>query len=460
MKKILACLTIASLLAFSFPLPLDSANLTSASDTLSSSRLSYYNSLANTHSAGSSLVTVNNSTANLFNNDIVWIGDGSTGSTYTVKDIINNTRFSLTSGLDANDIDQNDLVIATRSAVHTVSFTPATSITNGAIRVLIPAGTNNSNDGIPNHDGFDFGVNAPSLTGPSGGGVGSWETPTATPSGGTGCASGYHCFEARYNGTNNTSNALNFIIGGANKLINPSRASGSAGSAQTYTVIIQHLGPMTNQYPVIDSTTIKIAVVESIRVTATVDPTINFTISGVAASQTKCNVSTSVETSAASVPLGVLAIDSFTNAAQNLKTSTNAVGGYVVTALASQPLTMVGGTTKIPDTSGNGNATEDAWDEWTSTNNKGFGYSIQNNDAFDVTFTYASASSQCSGGNDAFCARRFPALSEAESVRQLFYSTTVADSEDVDVCYRAVISSTQAAGNYQNSLTYTATAIF
>ncbi|MDZ7587073.1 MAG: hypothetical protein U0946_04905 [Patescibacteria group bacterium] len=476
MKKFMAKLALASILAFTtqsffliHPQELDSANLTAVADTLSTSRLSFYGSLGVGHTAGVSFIRISTSgmpstsTANLFTGDTVLIGLGigttAPAATYTVDDIYDTDEFTITSGLASGDNDSGDLVIATRSATHAVTFTPATSIANGAFRILIPSGTNNNNDGIPNHDGFDYGVTAPSLTAPTGGGVTSWETATATASAGTGCTAGNHCFETRYNGTNNNSGTFTFTIGGANKLLNPAAASGhTAGSADTYTVTIQHLADRTQNYAVIDSTTVKIALVESVRVTATVDPTINFTLAGVAASSSRCGTTTTVTSTATAVPLGTLAIDSFSEAAQNLKVSTNAVGGYAVTTIENDQLGKDGGTaTFIPDTSADGAATEDVWDDWSTTTPKGFGYSIQNNDAFDVTFTYASASASCAG---TFCTRRFPAAADTESVRQLFYSSTVADSEDIDICYRAVISNTQAAGDYENNITYTATATF
>ena len=158
-----------------------------AADTLSTSRLSYYNALTSLHLAGTTLVGVT-STANLFTGDTVMIGDTSTATSYTVDDIYSATQFTTTAGLDATDIQSGDLVIATRSATHTVTFTTATAVSNGAIRILIPSGTNANNDGIPNHDGFDYGVTTPSLTAPTSGGVTSWETATATVSAGTGCA--------------------------------------------------------------------------------------------------------------------------------------------------------------------------------------------------------------------------------------------------------------------------------
>ena len=81
MRLILAGV-LASLLAFALPTELDSANLTAAADTLSTSRLSYYSQLSGAHTVGATLLTVKTSgvpsitTANLFAGDTVMIGDG------------------------------------------------------------------------------------------------------------------------------------------------------------------------------------------------------------------------------------------------------------------------------------------------------------------------------------------------------------------------------------------------
>src|SRR3989344_1048684 len=183
-----------------FPTPLDSANLTAVKDTLSTSRLSYYDSLNGAHTAGTTIIKVNTSgmpstsTANLFTGDSVLIGDAATATTYTVDDIIDTDEFQITAALGSGDNDSGDLVIATRSASHTLAFTTATAIPNGLIRVLIPSGA-------------------------------------------TGCSAGNHCFEARYNGTNSVNASLTFTIGdgGATDLINPAAADGhAAGTADTY----------------------------------------------------------------------------------------------------------------------------------------------------------------------------------------------------------------------------------
>ena len=474
-QKFLGSFLIVSLLAFTQPQALDSANLTSVADTLSTSRLSYYGSLNGAHTVGATLLTVNTSgspstsTANLFSGDSVWVGDAGTGSTYTVDDILDTDEFQITAGLGSGDVEDDDVIIASRSATHTVTFTTATAIPNGAIRILIPSGANNNNDGIPNHDGFDYGVDTPSLTAPTGGGVTSWETATATASAGTGCTAGNHCFEARYNGTNTATTALTFTIGGANKLINPAPgASHTAGTADTYTVTVQHLKDRLQDYAVVDSTTIKIAVIESVRVTATVDPSLTFTVAGAASGATRCGTTTDVTTTATAVPFGSVSLAAYNDASQTLSAVTNAAGGYAVTMISDDQLSVGGDhSTEIVNTDCDSeNCTDTTSGEWSTENDvSGFGFSIQNVDASTVPFEYSTATGNCTG---TYCARMIPSTATAsetpddtDTALSIMSKTTIpTTTEDMYVCYRLTVATTQTAGDYENNITYVATATF
>jgi len=442
-----------------FPRELDSANLTNAKDTLETPRLSFHGKNATDLTAGSTVIqmatsgTPSTSTANLFPGDTIVYTVSS--NTYTVDQIIDDDEFSITSGLASADADANDEFVVKRTSSHTVTFTTASAIPDGAIRVRIKANTTSGNDGLPDQDGFDFNsISNSDITCPDDvAGYYDFVSGTATASGGTGCPSGYHCFECRYSGPGNSGQSLSMTIGGTTKLINPSPASGhSVGTADTYSVLIENLDSSDN---IIDSTTVKVAVIESVRVTASVDPTISFQIQGISADTgTYCGVSRSAsspDSTATTVPLGSLSISSFTDAVQQLTVSTNAQNGYVVTAVEDDQLSIDGeGSIEIPDLSGG--ATDSSTD-WTSTSTKGFGYSLENVDAASVAFQYND-----SGGT--FQARQFPATADSESPVTIFSSTTVADNQDVYVCYRAVISATQQAGNYENAITYRATATF
>lgn len=450
-------LSLSCLLLAANPKKLESANLTSASDTLETSRLSFHGKNNEALVAGSTIIkmatsgTPSTSTANIFPGDTVTYTTSS--NAYTVDEVIDSDEFSVTTGLASADCDADDEFVIKRTAQHVVGFTTATAIPNGAIRIRIKADSTANNDGNPDDDGWDFNsISNGDVSCPTDTTGYDFVTGTATVSGGIGCTAGYHCFECRYSGSGNTATALTLTIGDSTKLLNPAPASGhsegSAGTYDTYSVIIDNLNASDT---VIDSTTVKVAMIESVRVTATVDPTISFSIATLSAGATACGNALDVSTTATTVPFGSLAIDLFKDLAQNLTVSTNADGGYVVTAIEDDQLSVDGaGVTEIPDVVGGSHSSSI---DWTSTSTKGFGYSLENVDATSITFQYNI------GGS--FSARQFPSTADgSENPVTLFYSNTVADSENAYVCYRAVVSATQEAGNYENAITYRATATF
>jgi hypothetical protein len=445
------CLVLAA-----HPKKLESANLTSASDTIETSRLSFHGKNAEALTAGSTMIkmatsgTPSTSTANIFPGDTVVYTASS--NTYTVSEIIDDDEFSVTAGLVSADTDADDEFVIDRTAQHVVAFTTATAVPNGAIKVRIKADASDSNNGNPDDDGWDFNsISSGDVTCPGDTDEYDFVAGTATASGGTGCTAGYHCFECRYSGSGNTATDLTLTIGDSTKLINPSPSSshseGSAGTYDTYSVIIDNL---SGADAVIDSTTVKVAVIESVRVTATVDPTISFSIASLSVGATACGNALDVSTTALTVPFGSLAIDAFKDLAQNLTVSTNADGGYTVTAIEDDQLSIGGaGVTEIVDLAGGSHSSST---DWTNTATKGFGYSLENVDATSITFEYDDGT---------FHARQFPSTADGgEDPVTLFYSNTVADSQNAYVCYRAVISATQEAGDYENAITYRATATF
>ncbi|MFH1601465.1 MAG: hypothetical protein ABIB61_00730 [Candidatus Shapirobacteria bacterium] len=465
-KKIIRVLSYFILiisLSFVFPFSLESANLTSIADTLETSRLSFHGKNNEQLTAGTTIIkmagagTPSTTTANIFTGDTVVYT--ATSNTYTVDYVIDSDEFAVTSALNAADDDANDEFVIDRTGTHTITFTTTSAIPNGAIKVRIKADSTTPNDGHPDNEGWDFNsVSGTDVTCPND--VASYYdfvTGTATASAGSGCASGYHCFECRYSGPGDPGRSMTFVVGSAAEIINPSATTGhTAGTADTYSIIVDNLDA---NYTAIDSTTTKVAVIESVRVTATVDPTISFSIAGIAIGETACGNALDVTSTATTVPFGSLSIGSFADLAQNLTVSTNADGGYAVTALENNQLTMVGATApEIPDTPGdNTTASHTQTDEWVSTDTKGFGYSLENVDANTAAFEYTSTDDDCDG---VFCAKQFADASATQAHQTIFYSGTVADNENAYVCYRAIVSSTQQAGDYWNAITYRATATF
>lgn len=482
MKSLVACgvILIASALTLINPSTLDSANLTSVKDTLQTSRLSVRARVDSTGTAtGSSRVKLKTSasapantisTANLKAGDSLIIGTG----TYSVVDIFDADEFDVSPVLASGDTDDNDPIYLKVRPRHTITFTTVSAVANGFFQVLLPADSTTPNDGNPDDEGYDFNTTV-DVTAPSD--VGStydFVTGVATASGATGCTSpaNYHCFEFHYSGAGSVGQTFTLYIGntsGTNTPIAPATGtSHTEGTADTYGFIVKNFGAGAdpNSATPVDQTGGRLAHIESVRVTATVDPTISFSIAGVASGQTRCGVTTDVSTSTGTnaplaVTFGTLStLNSFYDAAHLLTVSTNASGGYAVTAQENDELSKDGlGVTTIADTPGDStNASETTIDDWDNAAINGFGYSLDNNDATTVPFQYSTTSGNCSGST--YCAKQFANIASSETAQTIFSSTTVANNEDLDVCYRLSVGATQAAGDYENQVTYTATGTF
>lgn len=486
MKRFFAAglLCLLSLFALARPPRLDSANLTSVKDTLQSSRLSVHARVDSTgtavgssgvklltssgaDSAGDNAYTI--STANLHAGDSLTIGTGS----YTIVDIIDADEFTVTPVLASGDADNTDPVYLNLKPRHVITFSTATAVADGFFQILLPADSDATTnyDGLADDSGFDFTAGSIDVVATDVG-VYDFVTGVATRSGDTGCTapSNYHCFEVHYSGAGSIGQAITINIGntgGTNTPVAP--ASGSShteGTADTYTFIVKNFpaGSDPNSATPIDTTNGKIALIEAVRVTATVDPTITFTIAGVDTATSICGATPDIDTTTGTnaplaVPFGTLTLNTFKDAGHNLTVSTNAQSGYAVTASEDDELGLNGATSPaIPDTPGNNSlATEGVSDEWTTSTVNGFGYSLENVDAASIAFEYTTSSGNCTG---TFCARQFANIAASDSPQTLFSSTTVANAQNAYVCYRLSVGATQQAGDYENLLTYTATGTF
>lgn len=447
---------------FFYPSFVQAANMTAAKDTLQSSRLSFYGRVKSPTVAGSSHVWIYTaaagnatsvSTAGLKPGDSLLIG---ATNSYTIDSIIDSDEFTVTTTLASGDADDTDPIYFRSKPQHVITFNTASAVNGGFFRVLIPAASTNSNDTFPDITGFDFnsgvtatGTNATGYTFVSG---------VATASGGTGCTSpaNYHCFEFHYTGTGGVGTAITLSVGtttGSNTMVAPAPASGhTVGTADTYTFKVQNFtngSDPTSATPT-DEVTGKIAVIESVRVTATVDPSITFSIAGTSAGS-HCGLTTDVATTATAVPFGTLTLNTFKTAAQTLTVSTNAVSGYAVTAIENERLSnLAASPSYIPDTTcDTGGCTQTSSAAWaTAASHPGFGYTVA---ITNGTPTIAPTAPSY---------QHFPNIAATETPFQIMSNTTVANAQAVDVCYKISVDATQPAGDYENQITYTATASF
>ena len=491
-----------------------SLSLASVSVTLSNSRPSFKGALAAGNFVGTSRAIINTtanaypstSSAQLQQGDTVAIGEAGSLEVYTVASTSANNAIYLDAPssaiLLAGDADTGDDVISTVSSSLTVKFTTANALEGGRFRVLVPALTDDpsSADGIPDSGYFDMlGATTTCPTNINNANHKyDFQAGTATRSAITIAARDYHSFECAYSNTggNGTDFGTTYTALTINSIINPAPAAAhTAGVADSHRIIVQHLD---SSFATVDQTTVAVGVIEAVRVTATVAPQITFKILGLASGVSTCGITTNVTTSPTLIPFGELLISGYTYAAQALTVSTNAFNGYVVTAKENDQLGRENGAcgdgnngtagtdddpdstnpnynTCIIDARGNTNGDPIAgsmshiahaiWDSASSTN-KGFGFSIDNLNSvvgMTVPFQYSSTTGSCST-NGSFanksCYKQFADAENNEGAETLFEATAPADNHNINVCYKAVISTTQAAGEYENFITYTATAKF
>jgi len=108
-----------------------------------------------------------------------------------------------------------------------------------------------------------------------------------------------------------------------------------------------------------------------------------------------------------------------------LTVSNNIIGGYSITLLANQPLTMKNSSISIPDITPG---------IWKNNSTYGFGYSLTNNNYFNP-FPYTSPQTIISSNNLNF-------------------------AETTQVTYKVNINNSQSIGDYENIINFIATPIY
>lgn len=449
------------LFKLNFPSLLTANNLVAVKDTLQSSRISVAARVKSPTAVGSSHIYIYSSaagstntvsTANLRPGDSIII----TTHTYTIVNIINATEFNVSPVLLAGDATDTTPIYLKSTPQHVITFTTTSAQPNGFFRILLPGNTASGNDGVPDTTGFDFNSTVTVTAGTASGY--NFVTGVSTPGGTVNCTAygNYHCFEIHYTGSGGVGVPITINIGttaGTNTPIAPAPSDTTEATGENYTYRVMHFDATSSQ---VDSSYGRIALIEAVRVTVTVDPSISFQILGVGTTSV-CGAVQDVDTSTGinsplAVPFGTLPLNTFKNAAHQLRVSTNAAAGYAVTAIANQPLGKDGSTAPyIVDTPcDTGPCTISTQQTWVTNTNSGFGYSLQNVNAASVAFSHGGI----------FNAKKFAAVSRGEAPQTLFSSSTIANAESAYICYRIAVNALQAAGDYENQIIYTATAVF
>ena len=449
--------------------------------TMSNSRFSYKARVGSSSvPQNTSLVNIvtsaqaDNDTNNLFIGDQICFNNPDTGtadgcqgqtppSTYTVNSVPSTSQFSINHNVSAA-MTIGTGIVATQSGRLTITFKPTTLIPSGGyLRITLPAATTNYNDGIPDSGGFDSAKLPANLIGggssaQTGGSCGT--NVCVTPTGftvstatltsastthtvligvGTTLAPGVQYSVALGHATDATLRFLNPA---------PSGTSHTRGVSDSLSVILQSEDSSNNA---LDRTTMKVNPIDGVFVSANVELTLSYTISGrTGGSAVGCG-KTAVQTSTATaVPFGsISSFASFYDMSQIHTLTTNAFGGYILQAYENGPLTDSDNST-IPDTGCDGSCTTSSSTEWNTTSNYGFGYSLQNVTGGTTPFNWNDSSR-------VFNARPFP---NASAPVTIFSNTAPANGHILYTCYRLDTANTFSAGNYYNNLTYIATPIF
>jgi hypothetical protein len=460
-------------LSFFYPGKVGAGNLTSISDTLDVSRSSWRTTLSAASLAGDTTFYLTSASGVLPGDTIkLW---GGTAETLLVATVNSSSNFVTTTTAAANAHSSATDVsggfgydpttdVGGSIARHTIVFTPSTVIDGGEVRISFPYNSSLPNDGKPDTDGFDF--NSVDNISCSGGGSPNFGTAVATASAGTIVIPFYATLSA---------SAVTCTVGSStratgNHMINPAK-SAAAGTADTWTMTTE-----TRQHPnygVVDSGKVKVATVESVRVTALVNPTLSVVIAGISDntsvdgettnSVTSC--SASAAPTATLVDLGTLSSSGFCLASQSITISTNGTLGYSLVAkddgrlrdsagdnIAYNNSDLTANDTPVPAVH-NTSGTE--------------AYGIHPCGADVNTSTWGTNSNACTSankaGSGAATTNKYSGTGSGTAWQYyvtLASNTAPVSSKYASVTYKAGISGTTNAGEYSHIITYVVTATF
>jgi hypothetical protein len=185
----------------------------------------------------------------------------------------------------------------------------------------------------------------------------------------------------------------------------------------------------------VDSATIAYIYTTGQTVSATVDPTLSFTVNSVASAATVNGATTTVTTSSSTIPLGTLSTGANSIAAQDLTVGTNAQNGFTVTVKYTGSLTS--GSHNMTDHTG----TNAAPTAFSAAGTEAFGYTTE-----DFTLGTGTAAR--------FSANNWAGLTT--SPLEVVYNAGAA-SLTTRVGYQAGISATTPSGSYTTTVVYVAT---
>ncbi|MBD3248324.1 hypothetical protein GF382_03490 [Candidatus Falkowbacteria bacterium] len=200
----------------------------------------------------------------------------------------------------------------------------------------------------------------------------------------------------------------------------------------------------------IEKSAVKVAIIDDVTVTATVDPTLIFDIDGLATSTTVNGETTTGSSTYDTLAFGTLTVNSQAILGQLLKVSTNAAYGYSVTVAQNQDLTSDAGATINAFVDGAAaSTTAQAWQSPAGTLGSADTYGHFGLTAADTSLSGAAFGSGNYKGFETDPIEVMYNDGPADGTTAYVGSSTVAYSIEIDAL--------QEAGEYTNTLTYVCT---
>lgn len=201
-----------------------------------------------------------------------------------------------------------------------------------------------------------------------------------------------------------------------------------------------------------DSGRTRVVILDDVLVTAVVNTTFNFTVTGIATSSEVNGTTTTRSSTATTIPFGTLTNGVIQTLAQDLTVTTNAAYGFVVTVFQSDNLKS------------STNADIDGFIDGAYTNTPAAWQAPSNSVANENTWGHWGLTSEDDLNSDEFGSNLWVAASTTP--RQVFHHASSSDGVtpnigSTTVGYQAQITSLQeAADDYNTTLTYIATPTF
>lgn len=442
-------------LLFFFPVKTAIAgNLTNVKDTITTSRPSAASPVSADAAAGLGAVSV-------YDNKSIYLASDSaqlvkTATNAFVQTGINvasqsaaRTTVYFTTPLGASGAMAGaDVLIVPITAKHTIVFKTETYISaTGDLEIILSPG-NSTNQASPSATGFSFNnlqTTDIAISGPT---CSAW---TVTASTGI-----IKCTSLSAVAANTT---VTVTIGSTLPvLINPTKTA-TIGTADTWAVSLVTYDATGIE---LDRTKVKIGTIESVMVRATVEPTLTFTIAGIAdLTQISTNnvgctnpsptqsTNTGITSTATVVDMGILSNGAISYAAQDLTISTNMSGGYVLTATSSGQLKNPATGYKIANAQGAVVGNDNPVPVAITSGAEAFGIHVCGYDVASATWGIRTTT-----------ANTKYALPSAAYYYTLASETTAVTSSKTTVVYGGTVSATTPPGLYTTVLTYVATPIF